>query len=267
MKNIDRSGFTIVELIAVIAITGLMVVAVFAFYESILGTTLKAELDVNTTADRMAAANSLRNKISESSGLTSQPSISDPNGPLTGGLWPEFHPSDNNQSHLPSPINDMQPILYFRTIAYNSSQQPLVQPNGQFHQDEHVLYRQTAENRLFIRTLANTVAGNAERTTCPSASATATCPADQLVLNNVERVDFNYFSKTGEVMNYYQVINDTDPDCASNPVPTNPYCQTGPDFEVVEVVEIRPNLSAKARLQQDNTSQSETVIRVALRNQ
>lgn len=263
MSKINKKGFTLPEFLTVIAILGLIIVAVFALYEGILKTTIKAESDIESTARRMTAGNYLRQQISESSGLIIQPVHSDAHAP--GGVWPAIHPSDNDQTKLPI-VNGIKPIMYYKSLTYNSSQQVINQINGSPEEDEHVLYLNTTNKKLFVRNIANPVSGNVMKTSCPSENATAACPADHEVLQNVTKVGFQYLSKTGEVMDYYQVINATDPACAPNPVADNEYCQPGPDFEVVEVVELRPFVSIKSKGQSSNQTQSETVMRAAVRN-
>lgn len=50
------------------------------------------------------------------------------------------------------------------------------------------------DRKLYKRTIASDVEGNTVRTTCPASQATATCPADRQLLENVETFTVRYYN-------------------------------------------------------------------------
>ncbi len=253
----DENGFTLAEMVTSVVLTSLMMGAVVVFAMSFwrYGYVLDASLDSLVT--RLNAGDYLRENLGTSTGLVTQnglsdanPSYPDPTDP-TNEHWIPIHAVPGNK--IIGGNGTITPLLYYKRLSFDSSNQVIM--NGvQPFQDEYVLYMNGTTKQLLVRSLANPSAtGNRLKTSCPAALASLTCPADKIIASDVASVDFRYFSRSGNTMNYSSIID---------PI-TGEYA--GPDFPAVEVIELKLNLTSKILLQQANNSTS-TIIRIALRN-
>lgn len=254
---LNNRGFTMPELLVVIILIGslssLLIFYSFSFwrYSSLL------EADLETYVERLNANDFIREKIGTSSGLITQNSIEDdnthnPDPDIPSGLyWIPIHAIPKNTVATGS---GTEPLLYYKRYSTNSSGAYIM--NGtQPYEDEFILYIDRAKKQLLVRSLANSGAsGNALKTSCPPSIATALCPADKVIITNLSSIDAQYFSKSGNPVDY---TSSTDPD-------TGEY--NGPDFPVVEVLEVEFHVAKKPFLQKSNATINDTVIRIALRN-
>ena len=128
--------------------------------------------------------------------------------------------------------------------------------NGtQPYENEYILYLDGTSKQLLMRSLANSSAtNNATKTSCPAALASASCPADRIIADNIDSIDTRYFSRSGIGINHQSIVDPT----------TGSYI--GPDFTSVEVVEFNLRIFKKSTLHGGADTSSQTVIRVALRN-
>jgi hypothetical protein len=258
MKKLNESGFSLVEMVSVLVVTGIFtgVILVFAFNYWRYGSLLEADMDTFIT--RLNAGDRLRELLGSSSGMIIQNSIPDPNShspdpaDATEEYWVPIHAIPGNKPV--GAAGSFTPLVYFKRFSTNSSKAIIM--NGlQPHEDEYVLYMNGTTKQLLLRSLANSNApGNILVTSCPEAIASSTCPRDQVIASDIESVDTRFFSRTGNLINHSSV---TDPD-------TNQFI--GPDYPVVEVVELKLNLTKKPFLQTTSATRNSTVIRVALRN-
>jgi hypothetical protein len=123
------------------------------------------------------------------------------------------------------------------------------------YEDEYVLYIDGNSKQLRLRTLANPYAANsAARTSCPPASASASCPSDKILLENLASVTAAYYSRSGNTVNYESIID---------PV-TGLF--VGPDFTAVESMQYSFRINKKTLFQKSTSTVNDTVVRIALRN-
>jgi hypothetical protein len=66
--------------------------------------------------------------------------------------------------------------------------------------DDVIFYLDTTTKKLYKRTLANPVAGNVSKTTCPPAHASPSCPADADVIDEVANLATSYLEADGSVV-------------------------------------------------------------------
>jgi prepilin-type N-terminal cleavage/methylation domain-containing protein len=253
-----ESGFTIVEMIVVIIVTGILTAIISAFainywrYSFLLGA------DQDTLISRLNAGDWMRENVGASSGLIIQNSIADANvmnaDPAYpgGGFWTPLHAIPGNKTV--GATGTTTPVFYFK--RYSTTNSGIVIMNGSNpYEDEYVLYLNGTTKQLLVRALANAGAsGTHLKPTCPPSAATAACPADQVIADDVSSVDLRYFSRTGNPIDWTSIYDSL----------AGTY--TGPDYTVVEVVELTLNLTKKPILQSVNATQNSTVIRIALRN-
>lgn len=254
----NQGGFTMPELIVAMVMTVMFTSLIMYFtieYWRSLGT---LQNDSETYVSRLTASDLLRDALNESSGLTNQAGIADPNAHApdpaigTNDFWLPIHA-------VPGTITNggdgtYMPVLYFRRPSLDASKN-IIYNGPQPYEDEFVLYMAGTDKKLMLRTLANASAiGNRADTTCPKSIATATCPADRLVAENVSSIDMRFFSRSGNLINYESIVDATTGDFI------------GPDYPAVEVVELSLRSTKKSTLKGGQDTSNQTVIRVALRN-
>jgi prepilin-type N-terminal cleavage/methylation domain-containing protein len=254
----NEQGFTLTELLIVISLTAFLSTLVFSFTISYWSYGYKLMADLETMTTRLNVGDLIRESVGTSTGLVIQNSIPDshalsPDPAIaSNNYWRPIHAVPGN-----TPVGSsgsFAPIIYYS--------RPSVATNGTYimngtepYEDEYVLYFDGSKKALMLRTLANPGAtGNKIRTSCPAANATASCPADKTLATDVASIDTRFFSRTGIPINHNSIYDSS----------TNTYI--GPDFTVVEVVELKLNFLKKGFLQKTSTTSNSTVIRIALRN-
>lgn len=256
--RLNESGLTIVELLAVIITSSIIVGTISAFALNFWTNTAVVQSDEDTLVTRLNAGDYLRNAINSASGMINQNDLADNNagdpdpGDPSGTHWLLIHA-------VPGTINmgatgTITPVVYFNRPSVDTSKNIIM--NGTVpYQDDVILYMNGTTKQLLARTIANPYAANNQaQTTCPAASATQNCPKDTVVADNVSGVGMRYFSRSGNTIDYTSIV---DPN-------TGQYI--GPDFPSVEVVEFTLKLSKKAQLHNGADTINQAVIRVALRN-
>jgi len=254
----ERSeGFTLVELLVVMVLTVMFSGIIMTFFLDLWGSTATLENDSETFVTRQDAGDKLREAFNAATDLViqngipdSNPGNIDPSDP-TGTYWLKLHaiPGTTNM-----PTSGTTPLLYFEAPSVTSSKTFIM--NGVApYQDNYVLYLDASTKSLKMRTIANpAAAGNRVTTSCPAASASASCPADKTIASDISSVSTRYFSRSGNLLDWTSI---TDP-------VTGQYI--GPDFPSVEVVEVTLHLARKSTLHGGTDTSNETIIRVAFRN-
>lgn len=254
----DQRGMTIVELLAVIITSAIIMTLVTAFALNFWTDTAVVESDENTFVSRLNAGDYLRDAVDSAVGLINQNDLPDahagkpdPSDP-TNTYWEVIHA-------VPGTISmggngTLTPIIYFNRPSIDTSKNIIM--NGSIpYEDDVVLYMDGSTKQLLARVIANPYApNNRAKTTCPVSASSQSCPADTVVAENVSAVDTRYFSRSGNTIDYTSIV---DPN-------TGGYA--GPDFPAVEVVEFNLKLFKKAQLHNGADTSNETIIRVALRN-
>jgi type II secretory pathway pseudopilin PulG len=260
----NHAGFTIPELIIMMAVTSILTLLVISFMMSYWGGAARLQSDSMTLVSRLNAGDALRDALNVSSGLISQNSIQDPYAgvvdPVAGsGYWLQQHAVPKTFT-MPSGAN-ITPIFYFQAPSVTSTR-TFIMNGTQSYKDEFVLFMDGSTKTLKLRNLINTsAAGDRLKTTCPPASATPTCPVDRILSENVASVDTRYFSRSGNTVNYTSIV---EKDATGNPVVPTVYI--GPDFPSVEVVELTIHLFQKSTVCGAANTANEVIVRVALRN-
>lgn len=254
----NQKGFSIPELLIVMVVTALLSSTILFFTFNFWRYGYLVEADLTTFVTRINAGDYFREAIGSSTGLVIQNSIPDPNthnpDPAIGSntFWVPNHAVPKNfPTNVPGTTT---PLLYFKRYSINSAG-TFIMNGSQPYEDEFILYINGTTKQLLVRSLANPSAtGNRTITSCPPAIATPVCPADKVVASNLSSVDTRYFSRSGNTIDWTSFYDSS----------INSY--TGPDFPVVEVLEVTLNISQKATFQTSSTTSSSTIIRVALRN-
>lgn len=254
----NQSGFTVVELIVVMTLTLLFSGMVLTFAIDYWGSTANLKNSNETLISRQTAGDVLRSNLERSSGLIIQNSIGDANSAVSdpsepsGAYWQPLHAVPGSIT-MPAP-GSYAPVMYFIAPSTDSNHNWIMNGEQPFY-DEFVLYLDGDTRQLLMRTLTNPGAsGNRRQTSCPTIAVTSSCPGDRIVSEDVASVTTQYFSRSGNTIDYESII-DTD---------TGEFI--GPDFPSVEVVELTLTLSRRATIQGTNDTTNMTTVRVALRN-
>lgn len=256
--KLREDGFTVVELLAIIITSSIILGTMTAFALNLWTNTAVVQSDEDTLVSRLNAGDYLRNAVNSAVGLINQNNLSDahagkadPADP-SGVYWLPIHA-------IPGTIGmgapgTITPLVYFNRPSVNTSKDIVM--NGSVpYQDDIILYMDGSTKQLLARTIANPyAANNRAKTTCPSSSVSQSCPKDTVIADNVSGVDMRYFSRSGNAIDYTSIVD---------PI-TGAYI--GPDFPAVEVVEFNLKLRKKAQLHSGADTINQAVIRIALRN-
>lgn len=182
-NNLNQRGFTMPELTVSIALIGIILVSVLAIITNYLVLITRNENLVNMTVD---SQNLLRASVEElryGAGVRQTNTITDAN-----------QPSGWNTSNAAFVIIIAVPALDAdrNYITDNATGEP--------YNNELVYFKQ--DKILYKRTLANPSAtGNSLTTSCPEASASASCPADRVLNENTEDMVFTLYDQDDAVTN------------------------------------------------------------------
>ena len=172
MRKIGAAGYTLVELLITFVVLGIVVAVVMNFMASSLvqSTLMSARADL--LFDAQNALDSAQSDIRLSAAAESNNRWPDDNAPAA--------PSD--RFSWTSTSNR----LILATAAENSSGTILFEDAKKYitHKDNYIYFVQNGN--LYKRIIAAPVAGNPTKTSCPAAKATAACPADKLLMHNVQ---------------------------------------------------------------------------------
>jgi hypothetical protein len=256
--KLHESGFTVIELLAIIATSSIIIGTMTAFALNLWTNTAVVQSDQETFVSRLNAGDYLRNSINSAVGLINQNDLSDPHAGKpdpadpSGVYWIPIHA-------VPGTINmgapgTITPVVYFNRPSVDTSSNIIM--NGTVpYQDDIILYMDGTTKQLLSRIVANPYAtDNRAKTTCPASAASQSCPKDTVIADDVSGVDMRYFSRSGNAIDYESIVD---------PI-TGAYI--GPDFPSVEVVEFNLKLHRKARLHSGADTINQAIIRIALRN-
>lgn len=257
LLDASQKGFTVPELIVVMVLTLLFSTMVLSFAFDFWGTATDLQNSSETLVTRQNIGDRLRSRLNVASTLLNQNSIVDANAnvadpsDVSGTHWLTLHAVPET---VATPANgQFVPVLYYAAPTLDASKKYIMR-GVEPEQDEFVMYLDGSQKKLMLRTLANAVSGNALRSSCPAGAASATCPADRTLAEDVVLVSKKYFSKSGNTINWNDVL---DPETGAS---------IGPDYADVEVVELTLSLRKRAVIHGQADSVSNTTVRVALRN-
>lgn len=181
----NQRGFTIIEMLVAIAVASILMIGIMTFLTNTLVNnsirTVRADmlreaqltLDVLTKDIRLSASVDEANRWEDDNS---------PNAAVTDGLGWE---SDSDTLILATAAEDSNNDILFQDATHYIT-----------HKNNNIYYLQNGS--LFKRTLAAPVTGNAATTTCPAASATATCLADRELAKNVSGFSIHYYNSLDE---------------------------------------------------------------------
>jgi prepilin-type N-terminal cleavage/methylation domain-containing protein len=178
MKHQD--GFSLVELLVVMAITTVLASVASSFIISNLTGSTRATAKANLLGEAQVGVNKITADIRASSNADSD------------NRWPDANAPGGNQFGWTS--TSSQVILAIASQDNNDN--ILWQDSSNYipYKDNAIYYVQN--NVLYKRMLGAPVANNLAKTSCPAATATSSCPADRAILHNVSSFSVRYLDRT-----------------------------------------------------------------------
>lgn len=175
MSSTNARGFTITELLMVLAVAGGMIAILFTVTFNYYVATVKAEAATQMALESQSLLNQLTEDIRLADSIGSTNAVSDPSNP---GGWTTNDPS--NIIIIQSPATEAD-----KDIIYDSS-------TGYPYSNEFIYF--LSDNSMYKRILANSSAsGNSAITTCPESNASPSCPQDKLFSNKITNLTFTFY--------------------------------------------------------------------------
>lgn len=176
-NNRNQQGFTLPELMVSITLIGIIMVSVLAVITNYLVLITRNETLVNMTVD---SQNLLRASVEElryGAGVRQTNSITDVN-----------QPSGWNTSNAAF-------VIIIAVPALDADRDYIIDTaTGEPYNNELVYFKQGKV--LYKRTLAHpSASGNSLKTSCPAASASASCPADRKLNEDTEDMIFTLYDQ------------------------------------------------------------------------
>lgn len=177
----SSGGFTIVELLISISVSGILMISVMAATLNYYVLITRTNIRVDMTNDSQNLLRSTVEAIRYGMGVRQSNTVTDLSQP---GGW---NTSDANF------------VIIIAVPARDASGEYIVDPlTGGPYANELVYYK--SGTLLYRRTLANPLAiGNSATTTCPPAIATPSCPADTKLLEHLSTMSFILYDQDDAV--------------------------------------------------------------------
>lgn len=181
ISHTKSQGFTAVEVMAAVVISGIVLATFFVFSFAVLSNTVRNSHEAQLAVESQSILRSITEELRLSSGIRTVNTITDPSHP-TG--WTTSNP--DLVLIIATPVLD-QPGMYVEDEI-----------EGTIHQNEIVYFAD--EHRLYKRILAKPgVTENRLRTSC--ATANETCPQDILLSNHFEDMSFVFYDQDSNLTN------------------------------------------------------------------
>ncbi len=178
-----EGGFSLLELLLAISITSILLLVGGNF---VVDGTLSANIDYNRTivqSNTKSAVDIVARTIRSSRSVQAQNSQPDPNPPVSGNPYSWTGTAGTNATLiLAVPARDTSGNLLYVDGLHNN-----------LYTNDVIFYLDPSTNRLYKRTIANAVAGNVAKTTCPPSVATSSCPPDSVVVEDIASLTTGYF--------------------------------------------------------------------------
>jgi len=173
-----EQGFTLVEVMVTLIVTGLLIGVVAGFMVSGLSRSAIDSVRIDMLNEAHIALDIMTNDIRLSAVADDNNRWADPNAPNPGDQYSWQSDADT---------------LVLATAAEDTSKNILWADASKYisHKNNTVYF--VSGGTLYKRILASPVANNAAKTTCPKASATASCPADKEFIHYVTSLSLKYY--------------------------------------------------------------------------
>lgn len=173
-----QAGYTIPELIIAISLFGIISVTFLGVMTNYFANITRNNAQIDMTVNSQNLLRSTVNELRYGAGVRQTNTIPDANGPGSG--W-----NTSNDAF----------VIIIASPAQDDSGDYIINPlTGTPYINELVYFKDGTT--LYRRTLANPSAtGNTKVTTCPPASASASCPADAKLIENLDDMVFTLYDQ------------------------------------------------------------------------
>lgn len=171
-------GFTIPELVVIIAVTGILGVAFFDGISNFFALMSRANAATELTTSSQNLLRSTVETLRVGGGVRQTNTIADANAPVGG--W-----NTSNANF----------VIVIASPAQDASREYIVDPQtGSPYMNELVYFKDG--EKLIRRTLAHPdAAGNSQTTSCPEGLVSPTCPADKVLAEYVQDMVFTLYDQ------------------------------------------------------------------------
>lgn len=175
-KKRASKGFTILELLISISIASVLTLVLVTVTVYYYGDILRSQATAELAIESQTVLRKIIDDTRLADGIRTTNQITDANAPVGG--WVTNDPS--NILIIATPA-----ITTARDIIYDSS-------SGQPYENENIYFQ--SNGVFYRRSLKNTAAvGNIIVTTCPAASASASCPRDSVLSTHLTDLSFTFY--------------------------------------------------------------------------
>lgn len=179
-----QAGFTLVELLVVMIVSSILSLTMANFIETWLQQESLSSARTNLLTNAETALDKINNDIELSGSVDAD------------NRWPDANGPSGNQYGWSSGSQ----VLVLAKAAVDSSNNIIFSdPSKYITQKDNEIYYLSGTT-LYRRTLASTSSGDAAVTTCPSADASSSCPADSIVATGVSSLTFTYYDASENVV-------------------------------------------------------------------
>ena len=178
-----QAGYSLIELLVAISISTILLLIATDF---VITGTLNANIDYNRTvvqSNTKSAVENVARTIRTARSVEATNSQPDPNPPVTGNPYSWTATAGSNATLiLAVPARDASNNLLYVDGLHSS-----------IYTNDVIFYLDSTTRRLYRRTIANSATGNVAKTTCPPAIATASCPPDTIIVEDIAGLTTRYF--------------------------------------------------------------------------
>lgn len=171
-----QTGFTTVELLVTVTVTTLIVLVISGFMLRSTQTATLEMANANILREVQLTLDAIANDVRSSANADLNNRNPDPNGP--GGN--QFGWTSNSST------------VVLATAATDNAKNIIFSDPANYVTVKNNYIYYLSSNTLYKRIVAANVTGNRAKTTCPAALATATCPSDKELLNDVSQFSIRY---------------------------------------------------------------------------
>lgn len=180
MKKLQESGYTLVEVTIALVVTGVLIFSILNFTTNTLVQYSETEARSSLLSEAQTALDIANNDIRLSASADQNNRWEDDNAPGDVYGWE----SDGNTLVLATAAEDGNGEILF------------ADPSEYISEKNNIVYF-VDNGSLYKRVIAAPVSGNSATTTCPAAEATAGCPADKELLDDVNSFSVDYLDDAG----------------------------------------------------------------------
>lgn len=181
---LNESGLTLIELGIALTITAILATIIVGFSIDKLEQSTIQSVQYQLLTNAETGLDTIANDVRIANAADDNNRYDDPNSPGAPG----------NELSWASGSN----TVVLAVATHDSNNNILWEDAHDYISDKNNIIYYLSGGSIYRRTLADAVSGNTAKTTCPSASASASCPADGDILDNVSSFSIEYFNEQNQ---------------------------------------------------------------------